>query len=191
MDPARNRDEALSESIRQADRSAFGALIREHQRSVLLLALRMSRGDEQLAREVVQKTFLKAWTHRDGFRGEASFKTWVLRIAHNLCSNELRRAWRKRELTPVDRGGEPAELGSVEPRAFDALAVAQARGLLRDAVEALPGRQRSVVLLRVYQELSFREVGEVCGITPNNAKVSFHHAVRNIRRFLAEKGVAA
>ncbi len=156
-----------------------------------MLALRMSRGDEQLAREVVQKTFLKAWTHRDGFRGEASFKTWVLRIAHNLCSNELRRAWRKREVNPTGPSGEPAELGRVEPRAFDALAVSEARGHLREAVEALPARQRSVALLRIYQELSFAEVGEVIGITANNAKVSFHHAVKNIRRHLAERGVAA
>ncbi len=185
------RDEALSEAIQGADRAAFGALIREHQRSVLMLALRMSRGDEQLAREVVQKTFLKAWTHRDGFRGEASFKTWVLRIAHNLCSNELRRAWRKREVSTTNRSGEHTEPGRVEARAFDALAVAQARGLLRDAVEALPGRQRSVALLRIYEELPFAQVGEVCGITANNAKVSFHHAVKNIRRYLVDKGVAA
>lgn len=158
---------------------------------MFLLALRMSRGDEQLAREVVQKTFLKAWTHRDGFRGEASFKTWVLRIAHNLCSNELRRAWRKRELVPVSTGPEPPDLGSVEARAFDDLATAQARELLREAVHALPDRQRSVALLRIYEELSFRDVGDVCGITANNAKVSYHHAVRNIRRFLADKGVQA
>ena len=150
----------------------------------------MSRGDEQLAREVVQKTFLNAWTHRDGFRGDASFKTWVLRIAHNLCSNELRRAWRKRELVPVRAGAEPVELGSVEPRAFDALAASRARDLLRDAVQALPDRQRSVALLRIYEELSFKDVGEVCGITANNAKVSYHHAVRNIRRYLDDKGVS-
>ena len=178
-----------SEALACGDRGAFSALVREHQRSVFFVTLRMCRGDEQLARDVVQKTFLQAWAHRESFRGDASFKTWVLRIATNLCSNELRRAWRKREL-----GAGPDDtqsLGWVEARAFDSLATSQARALLREAVDALPARQRAVALLRIYDDLSFKEVADACEITPNNAKVNFHHAVRNIRRFLVEKGVAA
>jgi RNA polymerase sigma-70 factor, ECF subfamily len=182
----------LLEAVRHGDRAAFGALVREHQRSVFFLALRLSRGDEQLARDVTQKTFLKAWAAREGFRGEASFKTWVLRIAGNLASNELRRAWRRREVVPSEPDGSPTvDLGRVEASAFEQLAASEARGLLREAVAALPDRQRSVALLRLYEDLSFHEIGGVCDITANNAKVNFHHAVRNIRRYLQDKGVAA
>lgn len=169
------------------DRAAFSRVVRLHQRSVFFTALRIGRGDEQFARDVVQKTFLQAWTKRASFRGEASVKTWMLRIATNLALNEMRRAWRSREVVP--EVAEPRHLGQVEARAFDDLATAEARGMLRKAVEALSPRQRAVAVLRLYEDLSFADIAAACDITANNAKVNFHHAVKNIRRSLAAAGV--
>jgi RNA polymerase sigma-70 factor (ECF subfamily) len=178
--------------IQEGDREAFSALIRDHQRSVFFVALRMSSGDEAFARDLVQKTFLQAWLHRKKFRGEASFKSWVLRIASNLSKNELRRAWRRREFTPEEDGDDSlGRLGATAEDSFDALASKRARAVLRDAVDSLSERQREVALLRIYEDLSFAEVGSCCGISANNAKVNFHHAVRNIRKFLVAKGLAA
>ena len=180
------------ERIRTGDRATFSALIREHQRSVFFLALRLSGGEEALARDVVQKTFLQAWLHRETFRGEASFKSWILRISANVAKYELRRAWRKREVMPGE-GQEEAMVteDTSPPDAFETLATAEARRHLREAVQNLPDQQQRVAMLRLYEDLSFKEVGEICGISANNAKVNFHHAVRNIRRFLASKGLAA
>ena len=169
------------------DRAAFSSLIREHQRGVFFHALRLCRGDEQLARDVAQKTFLQAWKAREGFRGEASVRTWLLRIAHNLSLNELRRAHRRREFGQDDDATEFAEPG---PSALELLDRARQRAELRDAVHELSPRQRDVVLLRLYQDLTFREIGEVLGITANNAKVHFHHATRNLRAQLARGGAA-
>ena len=193
MEPALASDETeLLRRARAGDRSAFGELLRRHQRSVFFLALRMGRGDEQLARDIVQKTFLRAWRGRDSFRGDASVKTWLLRIATNLTLNELRRAYRRREFVPeVESDEEPPPLGHVDASAFEALAHTEARALLREAVDTLSPRQKSVALLRIYDDLSFQEVADVVGITPNNAKVNFHHAVKKIRRYLSDKGVAA
>ncbi len=173
-------------------RDAFSALVRQHQRSVFFTALRIGRGDEQFARDLTQRAFMQAWAKRAEFRGEAAFKTWLLRITTNLSLNEQRRAWRHREVVPepVDPSS-PAELGEVAPEAFDRLENKRARALLRDAVDDLPDRQRHVALLRLYEDLSFAEVGAACGISANNAKVSFHHAVRNIRKNLEAKGVAS
>ncbi|MEE2829717.1 MAG: RNA polymerase sigma factor [Myxococcota bacterium] len=184
---------ALLEQIHDGDRAAFSALIREHQRSVFFLSLRLTSGDEAFARDIVQKTFLQAWTHRASFRGEASFKSWILRIASNLAKNELRKAWRRREVaSPPDEGEKGLSFGQPGPKnAFEQLAHGEARTYLRQAVDKLPNQQRRVVLLRLYEDLSFKEVGELCGISPNNAKVNFHHAVKNIRKFLAAQGVAA
>jgi len=174
------------------DRDAFSAMVRRHQRSVFFTALRVGRGDEQFARDITQKTFLQAWAKRASFRGESSVKTWLLRITTNLALNEMRRAWRHREVVPAAPTGEaePPILGSVDARAFDALAVAEARGLLKQAVESLSPRQRAVAVLRIYEDLPFADIAAACGITANNAKVNFHHAVRNIRRSLAAAGVA-
>lgn len=175
----------LIAAAQAGDRAAFSSLVREHQRSVFFLALRLSRGDEQLARDVAQKTFLQAWSKRDSFRGEASFKTWLLRIASNLCSNELRRAWRRRELVPeAHEDGSPPVLGRVESTAAADLEHHELRERLRVAVDSLPERQRHVALLRLYDDLSFAEIGQALEITANNAKVSFHHAVKKLRSAL-------
>lgn len=185
-------DEAELKRIQGGDRAVFSELIRAHQRSVFFLALRMSSGDEALARDIAQKTFLQAWRNRASFRGDSSFKTWLLRIASNLSKNELRRAWRKREVVPSEGiEGDLSGLVVTEQDSFEALATEQARAFLRQAVANLPEQQQRVAILRLYEDMSFAEVGEHCGITANNAKVNFHHAVRNIRKFLAAQGVAA
>jgi len=182
----------VRDALHRGDRAEFEALVRQHQRSVFFLVMRLSRGDEELARDMVQKSFLKAWSHRESFRGESSFKSWLLRIAHNLALNELNRAWRRRELAlePTD-GGSPAPLGHVEAEALDDLELAQHQALLQEAVASLSERQRAVAILRIYHDLPFAEIAAICEITTNNAKVNFHHAVSNIRTFLSNKGVAA
>ncbi len=182
----------LAAALHRGDRGLFAHLVQEHQRSVFFLAMRLSNGDEQLSRDIVQKSFLQAWGHRQSFRGDASFKTWLLRIAKNLCLNELRRAWRQREVVaePSDSGSY-APLGGVDANVLEQLSENQQRALLQEAVAELPERQRLVAILRLYHDLSFAEVAEICGITANNAKVNFHHAVRNIRKHLALAGVAA
>ncbi len=182
----------LVAAAQAGDRDAFSALVREHQRSVFFVALRLSRGDEQLARDVTQKAFLQAWAKRTSFRGDASFKTWLLRITSNLCSNELRRAWRHRELVPeVPADGSVPNLGRVEATAPADLVQHERRQRLRDAVDGLPDRQRHVALLRLYEDLSFAEIGHALGITANNAKVSFHHAVKKLRAALEPQEASA
>jgi len=170
------------------DRAAFSNLVLEHQRSIFLHALRLCRGDEQLARDVTQKTFLSAWKGRSDFRGESALRTWLFRITHNLALNELRRAHRRREQLNLDE--EPVELGSVPATAPEQLEEARQRSALRDAVYSLSERQRDVALLRLYEDMSFPEIGEVLGITANNAKVNFHHASKSLQRQLARGGAA-
>ncbi len=189
MEPAETMEAAPTALWQEGDRDAFAALVREHQRSVFFTALRFARGDEQLARDVVQRTFEQAWKKRDSFRGEAAVKTWLLRIAVNLAQNELRRAWRRHEVAPPGEEVEP--MGEVPARALTELEAKEARAQLRAAVDALPDRQRQVALLRLYEDLSFAEVGDLVGITAITAKVNFHHAVKRIRALLSERGVQA
>ena len=182
----------LLQRIHAGDRELFSSLIQQHSRSVFFVALRFAKGDEALARDLVQKTFMKAWSARQSFRGEASFKSWLLRICSNLSINELQRAWRRQEFVPGEGLSEDFErLASPGESSFDKLAEREARSYLREAIDLLSPRQRQVALLRIYEDLSFHEVGEACGISANNAKVTYHHAVRNIRKFLSEKGLAA
>lgn len=191
MEHAEPTSADLSAAIRRGDQDVFSRLVREHQQSVFFMALRMGRGDEALARDIVQKSFLAAWRHRKSFRGDASFRTWVLRIARNQCLNELGRAWRTREQGDKDIEAQRPRDEPNDNNPLARLLRGEARTLVEQAVASLPPRQRSVATLRLYDDLSFAEIAEVCEITTNNAKVSFHHAVRNIRQFLVKQGVAA
>ena len=107
--PSPRIDDELLRKIHAGDRAVFSSLVREHQRSVFFTAMRLSSGDEASARDIVQKAFLQAWTHREKFRGQASFKTWLLRITTNVAKNEQRRAWRRREFTPGEGTEEDFE----------------------------------------------------------------------------------
>ena len=178
----------LADGLRAGDRAAFSAIVREHQRGIFFHVLRMVRRDEPLARDLVQKVFLQAWAKRESFRGDASLKTWLLRIATNLTLNELRRAHRHREEAVESGGDDVAASDAVD--AFDQLEVARQREQLAEAVQTLPPKQRAVVLLRLYEDLAFPEIGDVLGITANNAKVHFHHATKTIKRQLAQRGAA-
>ena len=177
-----------ADGLRAGDPAAFSAIVREHQRPLFFHCLRMVRRDQELARDLVQRVFLQAWTNRATFRGDASLRTWLLRIATNLTLNELRRAHRHREVVPEPGpNGEQRELGAVRPLSFEHLETQRQRELLAAAVQTLPPRQRAVVLLRLYEELSFAEIAEVLETKENNAKVHFHHATKSIRRRLAEE----
>jgi len=136
------------------------------------VALRMLR-DPDAADEAAQRTFVRAYERLRSFRGEATFATWLQRIAMNECHDILRARRRFVRLEDVPEERLPAaERG-------DPLG-----NRLRALVGDLPPRQRSVLALRVFGDLPFAEIARAEGISENAAKVSFHHAVRRLQRWL-------
>jgi RNA polymerase sigma-70 factor (ECF subfamily) len=169
------RDAALVERYRAGDRSAFDELVRRYQRPLYYLALRYVRVEAD-AKDLAQRAMVKAYGALAGFRADSSFRTWLYRIAINLCLNHLRD--RKREEMRPELGEVLAAPAAGGERAL----IDRERGaLLRDAIAELPPKQRMVLELRVYDELPFREVAELTGCTENSAKVNFHHAVKRLR----------
>ncbi len=172
------RDGALIERYRAGDRTGFEELVRRYQRPLYYLALRYVRVEAD-AKDLAQRTFVKAYGALPGFRADSSFRTWLYRIAINLCLNHLRD--RKRE-------DVRAELTDTLPAPHiggdRALIDRESGARLRDAIAALPPKQRMVLELRVYDELPFREVAELAGCSENSAKVNFHHAVKRLRAIL-------
>jgi RNA polymerase sigma-70 factor, ECF subfamily len=183
---AEGGDEGLVRAFLAGDDEAFGELVRRHERVVLRLLARFSGPEE--ARDLAQRAFLKAFeaARRSRFwrQGtEAPFRAWLLRVAVNLARN------RARDLRRWPRAAERAadEL-PVAPVGTAALEREERLRAVRGAVLELPRRQREVLTLRVDAELSFAEVGEVLGITENNAKVHFHHAAKRLRQQLGGGG---
>src|SRR6516225_423402 len=183
--PRSPTDEALVRAHLGGDRTAFGALVQRHQRLVLALVRRYARTPEESA-DLVQQSFLRAFAAasrvfpRMRLSEEGAFRAWLLRVAVNVAKNHARdsRRWR---LEPVE---------SVEGRAGDAagpmdrLEGEQRRALVLAALVRLTNRQRQVLTLRIDGDLPFAEVANILGITENNAKVHFHHAVRRLREWL-------
>jgi len=173
-------DVALVARARRGERDAFESLVRRHQRGLWRLVRRYVRADAD-ASDVTQQAFVRAYRALDGFRGEASVKSWLYRIGINLALNHMRDRARER---PTELDPEAISVGAV---GASVLLAQEQQAALRAAVTALPPKQKMVLELRVYDELSFRDVAALCDCTENAAKVSFHFAVKRLRGLLGEE----
>ncbi len=183
----------LAERFRSGERAAFAELVGRHQRDVYYLVWRYVRSDED-AKDVTQVAFVRAWVGASNFRAEASFRTWIYRIATNLALNWLRDRgrWRTSSVDssgPTSAGdsqdGAGVELPSLAPSVTELLEQAATASQLQGAVLQLPPKQRLVVDLRVQEGLSFKEVAEIAECSEDAAKANFHHALKRLRTMLA------
>lgn len=172
-------DEDLVRRARDGDEGAQSALIRRHSDAVFRVAVSIV-GDPDLARDVAQDVFLKALRALGGFRGDASFRTWLLTIAANTARGALRSYVRRRE-TDLEAVAPVASQERSPERAAELSAEA---ALARRALARLPEKQRLSVQLRVDEGLSFREIGEVIGSTEGAARVNYFHGIRRLRELM-------
>jgi RNA polymerase sigma-70 factor (ECF subfamily) len=171
-------DEVLVARAQRGDRPALEALVRRHQRSVFKLCMRYVR-DADDAADLVQRTFMRAMAKLGELRDAEVFRTWILRIGANLALNYLRDNARFVSEESV-RNTAPAALAA-PPAAAARLESDETTAALRRAVDGLATKQRMTLELRVYEEMSFREIALALGTTEGAAKVNFHYAVRNLR----------
>ena len=170
-------DRELAERFQSGDRTAFDQLVRRHQKGVWHLVRRYVRRDAD-ASDVTQLAFVRAFKGLAAFRGAASVRSWLYRIAIN-CSLSWIRDHRREEPTEI------AEDSLTElPVAPGKIASSQDNMKLRAAIAQLPPKQRMVLELRVFDDLSFKEVAELADCSENTAKVNFHYAVKKLRDIL-------
>ena len=169
-------DTALVRGTLAGRRDDFAELVERHQKPLYRFVLQQTR-DTHAADEIVQMTFVQAYTHLADFREESSFKTWLHRVALNLCHDRAR-AERRRSDVPVD---DALERSRTQPSLEDVVLGAT----VERRVAALPERQRTVLNLRLWSDLSFKEIARLLGTSENSAKVSYHHAIRRLRQWLA------
>ena len=172
-------DEELVQRVREGDEQAMNVLVDRHHGAVFRTCAAIL-SDEDLAADASQDSFLKAFKAVDRFRGEAAFRTWLLAIAGNEARGLLRKVKRRREDRLEDVYMLPA--GGNDPSAEVALRseVARVRAVLAD----LPEKQRLSVSLRIFEGLSFREIGETIDSTEGSARVNYHHGIQRLRELL-------
>jgi RNA polymerase sigma-70 factor (ECF subfamily) len=171
--------------LSQDDTEAFGQLFLRYERTVLNLTWRLL-GEREEAEDVKQEAFLRVLTKAEQFRGDCSFKTWILRIAHNLCCSALRRRQRRPEVDPLDEM-------VLEPREEQVDANPEAHLLRRElaaqvqaALQALPEHHRAMIVLREMEGLTYDEIAEALGCTRNAVKVRLHRAREALRKKLTD-----
>ena len=156
----------------------------------VLAACRRLLGPGTGAEDAAHETFLRAGRGFESYEPQRPFAPWVLRIAANVCLDELRRRKRDAQLfAPIDADREDRELadgggGGASPLS-QALA-AEERELLRRALDALPERERALMTLRYEAEMSYDEIGRAVSLTPANVGVIIHRVKLRLRAALGE-----
>ncbi len=182
-------DEAeLIAAAQSGDREAFDELVRRTFVDTFTLARRLT-GNEEDARDVVQDAYLRAWRAIGKFRGEAQFSTWLYRITANAAATHTRK--RKRHATeslevvaePVDTHAEAQPEASTES--------ADSLQRIAAALDELPPKLRSLVVLKDVYGLPHDAIAEELGISVPAAKVRLHRARKKLRDRLYEEGVEA
>jgi RNA polymerase sigma-70 factor (ECF subfamily) len=170
-------DRELAERFQSGDRAAFDQIVRRHQRGVWHLVRRYVKRDAD-ASDVTQLAFVRAFRGLGTFRGAASVRSWLYRIGIN-CALSWLRDHRREEPTEI-----PDDALTDANPAPARLLVGEEGARLRRAIEQLPPKQKLVLELRVFDDLSFKEVAELADCTENTAKVNFHYAVKRLRDIL-------
>jgi RNA polymerase sigma-70 factor, ECF subfamily len=185
-------DKALVALALEREEAAFRLIMQRHNRQLYRVA-RGVLGNDTDAEDVVQETYVRAFTHLDGFRGGARLSTWLTRIALNEALGRVRDrrpTTDLRHLDAIDEQGEarviflPSARQDSNPEA--SAARAEARRLLERAVDQLPGPFRAVFVMRDVEELSVEETASQLGLRPETVKTRLHRARRQLRQSLHE-----
>ena len=177
-------DEELVLLARQGDPDAFDQLVARHQSAVFRAALAALRVRED-AEEVAQDTFIRAWNALGRFRGESSFRTWLLRIAWNRAISKRRgiAGWLRRA-TPIDDVAEPSAPGAQHTSVNNAELQAHAMR----AIQGLSPKLRDALLLVQSGDYQYEEIARMLGIPAGTVKWRVSEARRKVRGKLASLG---
>ena len=153
-------------------RAAFGEVIRRYSEPLYRQIRRMVESHDD-ANDLLQNTFMKAWSSIDAFRGQAKLSTWLYKIAINESLTFLEKE-RRRLNVSIDDEADTLTDGDETLRK------------LREAIATLPEKQRIVFNMRYYDEMPYEQMSEILGTSEGALKASYHHAVKKIERFFAD-----
>jgi RNA polymerase sigma factor (sigma-70 family) len=179
-------DSGLLDSFRTGNQRAFETLVRRHQARVYATAMVLVR-DSEVARDIVQDTFIKFYTvYSDGrYNEEGKLLPYLLRVAHNLGIDHLRAQKKMPRVTNSEGKDIFTFLNIRNEDAFDTLESRENHEILRLAISKLPKVQQELVILRFYGKMPFKEISELTGINLNTCLGYVRNAVINLRKQLA------
>ncbi|MFQ5808399.1 MAG: RNA polymerase sigma factor [Armatimonadota bacterium] len=168
------RERRLLQRIRSGDREAAGRLVDAHYEAVYRWLLHLCR-DRERAADLTQETFVQVWEDLDGFRGDATAKTWIHRIAYHTFLRAQRRS--RPDTVPLDESvsdGTPTE-------------TALTRHALRSALAQLPEKQGQVLILHYLQGFKVAEIADVLEVPAGTVLSRLHNGRNGLRELLCQE----
>ena len=175
-------DEIIVQRALTGDAEAFGEIVRRWERRIFALAYGML-GREDDARDATQETFLAAFRNLRGFRGEAKVSCWLHRIAVNQCISRQRQAKVRSEAALEDEQEKEAAT-FVTPVQYSPARVVEGRQetvAVRRAINSLPIELRQVVIMKEFEELTFREIAEALDVPLSTVKSRLYTALKQLQ----------
>ena len=172
------KDIDLVKRFQNGEEQAFDELVKKHYSTTHNLLIRLS-GNSMDADDLCQETFIRVYRSLRKFKAKSQFSTWLYRIAVNVANTHHRKE-KVRQL--LSFGNDPETMAvdePTEPRELDPE--------MWDAIHNLPQKQKMVLTLRIFQELSFKVVASILDMSENSAKVNYHHAIQGLKERLGEK----
>lgn len=189
---ARTADADLVARARGRDEAAVRAIMQANNRRLYRLARGILRNDGE-AEDVVQETYVRAFTHLEQFRGDSSLATWLARIAMNEALGRLRRQRPAVEWTSLPPGTLEAQIiqfpvsaPSEDPE--KSMAQREIQQVVEHAIDELPDAFRIVFITRVIEGMNVEETADILGLKPETVKTRLHRA-RSMLRDNVEKKI--
>ena len=182
-------EELVSRSV-SGDHDSFNQLVVRWQRPIFALAYRVI-GHEEDARDVCQETFLRAFRGIKGFKGQAKFSSWLYRIALNHCRDKNRSAQR----SPLNKVSDDVDVLDLAPANVagssleDQVGWSELGNEVSRAMMTIPDEQRTAIVLKEYQGLTFREIADFQGCPVSTVKTRVYQGLTRLRQELESRGI--
>ena len=187
----REQEATIIKQVLEGDVNAFEGLVKEYEKNVYNLALRMT-GDPEDAADMAQDAFIKAYSSLSSFRGDSKFSVWLFRIVSNLCLDFLRSRKRRPtvSLSVENDEGEDMEFEIADESQSPETLLEQklTREAVRRGLDSLPPEQRQILLLREIQGLSYEEIAQVLELETGTVKSRIFRARKRLSVFLLRDG---
>jgi RNA polymerase sigma-70 factor (ECF subfamily) len=168
-------DEDLVQRVRAGDEGAFDSVVALYEKPVRSLLYRLIRDDTD-AEDMAQETFLKVYTNLHQYRGAASLKTWIFRIATNLAMDWHRSRGREPNLVRLDDPARERMALKKTEGPLERAQLSEQKSALNEALLRLPMTQRAALVLKVTEGMKYEEIARVLNTTEKSVKSSIHVA---------------
>lgn len=174
-------EQILIEKCRNGDSSAFGPLIQLYRRQLFSYLFKLS-GERTQAEDLFQETLIKTWRGIKKYSEQQKFSSWLFSIAHNTAMDNLRLRKRDNMISEIDLD----EIRSYHD-AHKELINNETSAMIEKAIGLLSAKQKEVFLLRIYGEVSFKEISELTKEPLNTVLSHMHYSVKKLKKIIGKK----